>query len=178
MATSRSKRWNGKLDTLAADYLQQVLAQMAAYGDQVQFALTTPGAKPNYQVQNNANKKMAFDGNHHLMQAQEAEFEGSNATALLTLEQIQAAGAGISRSAIVKQAKPPKPSKPSKSAARTTTATAKAADLVDAAKYAYFKANRSSLPAGINAHTDEISVLMRNGLAAEAAFADIIQRYF
>ncbi len=145
---------------------------MVAYGDRVQFALTTPGAKPNYQVQNSANKKMTFDGNHHLMQAQDAEFEGSNATPLLTLEQIQAAGAGISRSAIVKQAKPSKP------AARATTATAKAADLVDAAKYAYFKANRASLPAGINAHTDEISVMMRNGLSAEAAFAEIVQRHF
>ena len=178
MATSRSKRWNGKLDTLAADYLQQVLAQMAAYGDRVQFALTTPGAKPNYQVQNSANKKMAFDGNHHLMQAQVAEFEGSNATGLLTLEEIQAAGAGVNRAALAKQAKPAKPAKSSKSTVRAPTASAKAADLVDAAKYAYFKANRATLPAGINAHTDEISVLMRNGLSAETAFAEIIQRYF
>ncbi len=175
MATSRSKRWNGKLETLAKDYLQQILAQMAAYGDRVQFALTTPGAKPNYQVQNSANKKMAFDGNHHLMQAQAAEFEGGNATPLLTLEQIQAAGSGLNRSAIIKQAKP---AKPSKTTARAPTATAKAAGLVDAAKYAYFKANRATLPAGINAHTDEISVLMRNGLPAEAAFAEIIQRHF
>lgn len=175
MATSRSKRWNGKLDTLTADYLQQILAQMAAYGDRVQFALTTPGAKPHYQVQNSANKKMAFDGNHHVMQAQDAEFEGSNATPLLTLEQIQAAGSGLSRVALARQAKP---SKPAKSSVRAPTATAKAADLVDAAKYAYFKANRATLPAGINVHTDEISMLMRNGLSAETAFAEIVQRYF
>lgn len=172
MATSKSKRWNGKLDTLAADYLEQVSVQMRAYGDRVQFALTTPGAKPNYQVQNSSNKKMAFDGNHHLMQAQDAEFEGSNATPLLTLEQIQSAGVGVNLSAMAKQARPPKP------AARTTATAPKAADLVDAAKYAYFKANRATLPAGVGAHTDEISVLMRNGLAAEAAFAEIIKRYF
>ena len=172
MVTSRSKRWNGKLESLAPDFLQQVVTQMLAYGDRVQFALTTPGAKPNYQVQNSANKKMAFDGNHHLMQVEPSEFDGSNATPLLSLEQIQAIGTGVSRAAITKQARPAKP------AGRSPTATAKAADLVDAAKYDYFKNNRSTLPAGVSAHTNEISVLMRNGLSAEAAFADIIKRYF
>ena len=172
MVTSRSKRWNGKLESLAPDYLQQVVAQMLAYGDRIQFALTSPGPKPNYQVQNSANKKMAFDGNHHVMQVGSAEFDGSNATPLLTLEQIQAVGTGVSRTAITKQARP------AKSGGRSPTATAKAADLVDAAKYDYFKTHRSTLPAGIGAHTDEISVLMRSGLSAEAAFADIIKRYF
>ena len=176
MATSRSKRWNGKIETLAADYLQQVITQMDAYGDSVQFALTTPGAKPNYLVQNSANKKMTFDGNHHLMQSQESEFEGSNATPLMSLEQIRAAAAGLSRAAIAKQAKPPK--KPTKSSARAPTATAKAADLVDAAKYAYYKDHRQTLPAGIGTYTNEISVLMRDGLPAEAAFAEIVKRYF
>ena len=172
LVTSRSKRWNGKLETLAVDYLQHVVVQMAAYGDRVQFALTTPGAKPNYQVQNSANKKMAFDSNHHLMHAQPSEFEGSNATALLTLEQIQTAGKGVTRAAMTKQARP------AKAAGRAPTAAAKVADLVDAAKYDYFKNNRATLPAGIGAHTDEISVLMRNGLPADAAFAEIIKRYF
>ena len=144
----------------------------------MQFALSSPGANPNYQVQNSAHKKMAFDSQHHLLQPQTAEFEGSNATPLLSLEQIRAAEAGLGRAAVAKQAKPAKPAKSSKSAKRTVPAAPKEADLVDAAKYAYYKANRQTLPAGIGSYTSEISVLMRNGLSAEAAFTQIIQRYF
>ena len=175
MATSRSKRWNGKLDALSAAFLKQVIEQMEAYGDRVQFALSTPGGNPNYQVQNSAHKKMAFDSHHHLLQPQADEFEGGNATPLLSLDQIRAAEAGLGRAAVAKQAKPAKPAKTSKRAAPTAP---KEADLIDAAKYAYYKAHRQTLPAGIGSYTSEISVLMRNGLPAEAAFAEIIKRYF
>ena len=175
MATSRTKRWNGKLETLSAEFLQQVITQMDAYGDRVQFALSTPGANPNYQVQNSAHKKMAFDSGHHLLQPQATEFDGSNATPLLSLEQIRAAEVGLGRAAVAKQAKPPKPAKSSK---RSAPAAPKAADLVDAAKYAFYKEHRQTLPASIGSYTSEISVLMRDGLSAEAAFAEIIKRYF
>jgi len=50
--TTRNKRWNGRLETLKADYLSGVIGQMDAYGDRVQFALNGPGQKPLYQVIN------------------------------------------------------------------------------------------------------------------------------
>jgi hypothetical protein len=170
LTTTRSKRWNGKLETLAADFIAGVLAQMETYGGRVQFALSTPGARPNYQVLNDADKKMAFDANHHLLQPQAAEFEGSNATAILTLEDIRAIGTA--------KPKAKSAAKSGKRAVRTTTASAKAADLVDAAKYAYFRANRQTLPPAIGGHSDEISTLMRNGLSAEDAFSEVLKRHF
>ena len=169
MTTTRSKRWNGKLETLAAVYLNKVIAQMDAYGDRVQFALTTPGPRPNYQVINNADKKMAFDSSHHLLQAQAAEFSDANATEILTLDQIKAVGAGKSGSA--KRAAP-------RAGARISAATVKATDLVDAAKYDYFKTNRQALPAAIGSHSDEITTMMRNGISAEEAFAEVVKRHF
>lgn len=168
MTTTRSKRWNGKLETLAADFIGVVLTQMETYGNRVQFALGTPGPRPNYQVLNEADKRMAFDANHHLLQPQPTEFEGSNATAILTLDTIRAIGT----------AKPRAAAKSTKRAVRTTTASAKAADLLDAAKYAYFRANRHMLPPAIGGYSDEISTLMRNGLSAEDAFSDVLKRYF
>ncbi len=168
MTTTRSKRWNGKLETLAADFIGGVLIQMETYGSRVQFALSTPGPRPNYQVFNEADKKMAFDANHHLLQPQSTEFEGGNATAILTLEDIREIGS----------AKPKAAAKSTKRAVRTTTASAKAADLVDAAKYAYFRANRHMLPPAINGYSDEISILMRNGLSAEDAFSEVLKRHF
>ena len=50
--TTRSKRWNGKIETLASDYLADVITQMETYGDRVQFAINGPGQRPNYQVTN------------------------------------------------------------------------------------------------------------------------------
>ena len=140
---------------------------MDTYGSRVQFALSTPGARPNYQVLNDADKKMAFDSNHHLLHPQPSEFEGSNATSILTIDQIKAIGTAKPKTKIA-----------AKRATRTTTATAKAADLVDAAKYEYFRANRQALPAAIGGHSDEISGLMRNGMSAEDAFAEIVKRHF
>lgn len=167
MTTTRSKRWNGKLETLAADFVSGVIAQMETYGERVQFALSTPGARPNYLVHNDADKSMAFDGNHHLHQPQPSEFEGSNATPILTLEQIKTSASPKTKSKA-----------PVKRTARTSTATAKAADLVDAAKYEYFRTNRATLPAAIGGHSDEISKLMRDGLSAEDAFAEVVKRHF
>ena len=167
MTTTRSKRWNGKLETLPADFVSSVIAQMETYGERVQFALSTPGGRPNYLVQNAADKKMAFDSNHHLHQPQPSEFEGSNATPVLTLDQIKAIGLPKTK---IKT--------PAKRTTRTTTATARAADLVDAAKYEYFRANRATLPAAIGGYSDEISKLMRDGLSAEDAFSEVVKRHF
>ena len=146
---------------------------MATYGERVQFALTTPGTRPNYQVFNDADKKKAFDSNHHLLHPQPSEFEGSNASAILTLDQVKAITPG--------KAKPKakaKASAKSPTAKRTTTASVKAADLVDAAKYEYFRANRHTLPTAIGGHSDEIGILMRDGLSAEDAFSEVLKRHF
>ncbi|GAA4015198.1 hypothetical protein [Actimicrobium antarcticum] len=166
MTTTRSKRWNGKIDTLTTDFLNDVMAQMAAYGDRVQFALSTPGARPNYQVLNSSDKKMAFDSNHHLLHPKDDEFEGSNATVVYSLEKIQAASANVGKTSNVKRT------------VRNTAATIKATDLVDAAKYAYFKENRQKLPAAIGEYSDEITTLMRDGLSAADAFDEVVKRHF
>ena len=171
MTTARSKRWNGKPESLSTDFLTNVLTQMGTYGDRVQFALSTPGAHPHYQVVNSAEKKIAFDGNHHLLHPQASEFDGANATAWLSIEQIRAlqAGEGVAKKSRTSA---------TKRAPRTSTVAAKAADLVDAAKYEYFRTNRQSLPASIGTHSDEISALMRNGLSAQDAFGEVIKRHF
>ncbi|MEC5217555.1 hypothetical protein RCH09_002513 [Actimicrobium sp. GrIS 1.19] len=166
MTTTRSKRWNGKIETLTPEFLNQVMIQMETYGDRVQFALSTPGAKPNYQVINSDDKRMAFDSNHHLLHPKADEFEGVNATGILSTDKIKAAIAGGGKAAPVKRS------------TRNTAATIKATDLVDAAKYAYFKTNRSMLPAAIGEHSDEITTLMRNGMSAEDAFGEVVKRHF
>ena len=54
----------------------------------------------------------------------------------------------------------------------------KATDMVDAAKYAFYKDNRQSLPAAIGDYSDEITTLMRNGMSAEDAFGEVVKRHF
>ena len=174
MTTSRGKRWNGSVDTLTPTFLNGVIEQMAKYGDRVQFTLTTPGAKPNYQLINSTDKKIAFDGNHHLHHPHEGEFEGVNVSVVLSLEQIRAAASGVVKTSVKGAAKTAAGKRP----ARTTTASVRAAELVDAARYAYFKENRASLPATIGEHTVEITELIRNGMSAEAAFAEVVKRHF
>jgi hypothetical protein len=166
LTTTRSKRWNGKLDTLSTEFLNDVMAQMAAYGDRVQFALTTPGQRPNYQVWNSSDKKMAFDSNHHLLHPKDDEFEGVNATVIYSLDKIKEAKANVGKTSNVKRS------------VRNTAATIKATDMVDAAKYAYYKDNRQSLPAAIGDYSDEITTLMRNGMSAEDAFGEAVKRHF
>lgn len=168
MNKTSKKRWNGKIETLAPDYLTDVTGQMQTYGERVQFALSGSGPRPNYQVINTAGKKIAFDSNNHLLTPKADEFVGSNATGVFTLAQIQAVIAGGGRTSTGTRV----------GSTRSSAATVKAKDLVDAAKYEYFKNNRQTLPAGIEKYSDEIAGLMKNGLAAEDAFAEVIKRHF
>ncbi|MFC5475048.1 hypothetical protein [Paraherbaspirillum soli] len=173
MNTTRNKRWNGKIETLKPDYLNDVMGKMVAYGDRVQFGLTGPGQRPNYQVINTAGKKMAFDSNSHLLQPKEDEFVGSNATGIFTLDQVKLAIAGGGKTSTTTRT-----SRVGSGSTRSSTATIKAKDLVDTAKYEYFKNNRQTLPASIGEYSDEITDLMKKGMSAEDAFGDVIKRYF
>ncbi|RBA24139.1 hypothetical protein [Herminiimonas fonticola] len=162
------------MDTLTVEYLNGVVAQMTSYGERVQFSLTS-GQTPNYQVINTFDKKMAFNGNHHLMHPQEDEFTGSNATTVLTLEQVKAwiAGVGVKKTVSARTARVS-----SHSRTGSSPAAAKVGDLIDVQKYEYFKNNVQKLPEGIRAYSQEVSNLMKNGMSAEAAFGEIVQQYF
>lgn len=174
LTTTRSKRWNGNIESLKADYLTGVITQMDTYGDRVQFALVTSGNGPRYQLTNSAGKKMAFDGNHHLHHPEEAEFAPGNSTGVFTLEQIKLAKVGGLKPArtlstgTVKRA----------STTRAPSAATRAKDLVDSEKYEYFKANRSTLPDTIGEHSTEITAMMRAGMSAEQAFGEVLKKYF
>ncbi|MDO9419636.1 MAG: hypothetical protein Q7T66_03125 [Herminiimonas sp.] len=158
------------MDTLADEYLNGVVAQMMSYGERVQFSLIS-GEKPNYQVINTFDKKMAFNGNHHLTQPQEDEFAGSNATPVFTLEQIKTREAAV---AIKKTAS----TRTARVSTRSSPAAAKVGDLIDVQKYEYFKNNVQKLPEGIRAYSQEVSNLMKNGMSAEAAFSQVVQQHF
>lgn len=161
------------MDTLEADYLKGVVGQMKAYGERVQFSLSSPGQRPNYQVVNTFEKKMAFDGNHHLLRAEEHEFAVGNATVVLTLAQIEQTIAGIG---MVKTSSPTV--RKTRVASSGGTAAVKAGDLIDIQKYEYFKNNMQTLPEGIRAYSQQVTALMKQGMSAEAAFGEIVQKYF
>ena len=172
--TKRSKRWNGKIDTLKADYFNDVIAQMVTYGDRVQFGLSGTGQRPNYQVINAAGKKMAFDSNNHLLHPADGEFVGSNATAVYTLDQVKAAMAGGgSKSSVGTRV-----GRAMGAGSRVSSTAVKAKELIDNEKYVYFKDNRQTLPPTIGEHSEEISDLMKKGMSAEEAFADVVTRRF
>lgn len=148
---------------------------MTTYGDRVQFGLNGTGSRPHYQVINTAGKKMAFDSKNHLLHPEEGEFVGSNATGVYTLDQIKMAIAGGLKSSSGTGAVR---SSSSSSSGRGKTAAARALDQFAAERYEYFKNNRQSLPPSIVEYTDEITELMKKGMTAEAAFGDVIKRYF
>ena len=158
------------MDTLAVEYLNGVMSQMSSYGERVQFSLNS-GQKPNYQVINTFDKKMAFNGNHHLTHPEEDDFTGSNATPVLTLEQIKAAIAGVGIKKTVS-------TRTARVSTRSSPASAKVGDLIDVQKYEYFKNNVQKLPEGIRAYSQEVSNLMKGGMSAEAAFGEIVEQYF
>jgi hypothetical protein len=176
LTTTRTKRWNGHIETLKADYLKEVVAQMDAYGDRVQLALSGPGQRPNYQVINQAGKKMAFDGNHHLLSGAEEIFTPGNVSDVFTTEQVKTivaggavrtttgrvarAGTGVARGT------------------RNTAAVVKAKDLIDTEKYNYFKNNRETLPATIGEHAMQITDLMKDGKSAEEAFGEVLKLHY
>ena len=166
MSATRTKRWNGDIATLPADYARGVLEKMAAYGDRVQFSLTSGGAEPSYQVINDMGKAIAFDRQHHLLQGQEELFAGANATPVMSAEQLNTALSGYGASA--------------RSGSRTgrvvkgTSGPTKVA----AARYAYFKSNRATLPARIAEYSGEIDQLLKKGKPVEEAFAEVVKKYF
>ena len=170
LKTTRSKRWDGTINTLSADYLNDVAGQMASYGDRVQFGLTAGGQRPYYQVINSSDKKMAFDSNNHLLHPVADEFLGSNGSMVYTLDQIKAAIAGVGiRTAAATRAR---------SAGGTRAATVKAQDVIDSQKYEYFKHHRDLLPPSIGEYSAEITALMKQGKSAEEAFDEVIKQHF
>lgn len=173
MATTRGKRWNGKFDSLPATYLKGVIEKMQDYGDRVQFSLVSKGPQPSYQLLTEAGKQMAFDGNHHLLSAQEGEFAGANASPIVSMDQLKAIIAGTGSA--------PKTGARATKAAGTgggRTSAAKLEEQFAAQRYEYFKNNRQSLPAGISDYTDEITGLMKTGKSAEEAFGEVLSKYF
>lgn len=175
MSATRTKRWNGDIASLPADYAKGVLEKMAAYGDRVQFSLTSGGAEPSYQIINDMGKAIAFDRQHHLLQGQEELFAGANATPVMSAEQLSTALSGYGASArggsrtgrAVKSASGP-----------TKTAAARLDEQVAAARYAYFKTNRATLPARIAEYSGEIDQLLKKGKPVEEAFAEVVKKYF
>ncbi len=175
MSATRNKRWNGDITTLPADYTKAVLEKMAAYGERVQFSLVSGSGEPSYQVINNMGKAIAFDRSHHLLQAQEELFAGSNATPVMTLEQINAALSGYGASSragsragrVVKASGGP-----------TKTAAARLEEQVAATRYAYFKTHREALPARIAEYSGEIDQLLKKGKPVEEAFNEVVRKYF
>ncbi len=170
MKTTRTKRWNGKIDTLPADYLRDVMTQMATYGDRVQFGLSGTGQGPNYQVINTAGKKMAFDSKNHLLHPVADEFASGNVTGVFTLDQVKTAMAGGGGTSSTGTR--------SRVGSSSRTAAVKVKDIVDTEKYEYFKNNRQALPPTIGEHSEEITTLMKKGMSAEEAFAEVVKLHY
>ncbi|MFS2117493.1 hypothetical protein ACCC93_24940, partial [Herbaspirillum frisingense] len=89
MSSSKTKRWHGNVEAIKAEFLNGVITQMTSYGDRVHFSMFGSVQKPHYEVINSFDKKMAFDGNHHLHRAEETEFGPGNVTPIFTLDQIK-----------------------------------------------------------------------------------------
>lgn len=181
--STRNKRWDGNLDTLAVDHMDNVIEKMTSYGDRVQFDLPGKGQRPNYQVIGKSDRKMGFDGKSLLMKLNENGEISDNLSSVFTLEQLKAAKLHVG----VKQAKPRArrtttsdgaTSSRSAVSSRSTAPVVQVVDTTDAEKYQYFKENRDHLPEGIQKHSAAISDLMRTGMSAEDAFSAIIQQHY
>lgn len=172
MTTRRAKRWDGNLPSLSVDYLKEVAAKIQTYGLSVQLELPGHGKMPIYQVINKSGRKMGFDGKHLLHSLNENGNISENLSAEFSLEQVQKA----------MMAPPPKTTRARTSSSTSSrapkTASALAAEQIEVAKYNYFRANREQLPAGIQKHADDISVLMQKGMSAAQAFDAIIEQHY
>jgi len=180
--TKRSKRWNGSLDSLGADFLKDVIEKMEAYGANVQFEFPGNAQRPNYQVINKAGKKMAFDKKNLLMSLNTDGNVSDTLSGIFTLEAVRMAMTGGGAKTVAR-ARVSRPSTASVSSGGTRSRSAQApaaepVDTVEHRKYAYFKENRDNLPDGIQKHSATISDLMHNGLSAEDAFSEIIKQHF
>lgn len=176
MSTTRTKRWNGTLESLSGDYLKAVAERMESYGDRVQFELPGHGKHPIYQVIGRSDRKMGFDGKHLLLRLNESGNVAETLSPIFTLEAVRAAIAGrrATRSAGVRAAS----GNGSAPVRRRAAAPAAVVDTVEQDKYAYYRANRDSLPEDISQHASEISALMRAGRSAEEAFQDVVSRHY
>lgn len=173
LSTTRTKRWNGTLESLSADYLKEVMERMESYGDQVQFELPGHSKRPIYQVIGRGERKMGFDGKHFLLHLNESGNVAETLSPIYPLEAVRAAISGKRTSRVA-----------SASRAATTAPRRRAAaappvvDTVEEDKYAYYRAHRADLPEGISQYAGEISQLMRAGKSAEEAFKHIVAQYY
>jgi hypothetical protein len=181
LSTKRSKRWNGELDSLAPEFLKEVLGKMEAYGDRVQFEQPNRAPRPNYQVISPSNRKMGFDDKHLLLRLNEDGNVGDHLSPEYSLDAIRAAmnggGKKPARSRTTTVARRPTASGGVTRSAPVSAAAA-AADELEREKYAYFKANREFLPDGITRYSQQISELMQTGMTAENAFDAVIKQHF
>lgn len=176
MNTKRNKRWNGDVANLSADYLKNVIEKMQAYGDSAQFSINGTILGPNYLVINAAGKKIAFDSNNLLIQANDDEFSGKDAGTIYSLEQVNALLVRIN-SPVVKST-PARRRVAGTASPRGGSALAKAKEQIAIQKYEYYKTNRATLPSDIREHSEEITRMMESGMTAEAAFSEAIKLCF
>lgn len=146
---------------------------MISYGDRVQFSRRS-GPLPNYQVINSADKKMAFDCDHHLLRADEDDFSAAHATAVFSMDQVNAMINGVRM--VEGKAKTVRIVRPGNAGTRTTVRQAE--DQFAAARYEYFRSHRATLPPTIVDHSDEITTLMKQGKPVEEAFGAVLQKYY
>lgn len=178
MSTKRSKRWNGELDSLAPDFLKEVIEKMNAYGDRIQFAAPGKPRTPCYQVINARDMKMGFDERHLLLRLNAGGNVADEVGPVFTLEAIRAALAGGTRKTATRASTSRSSTSAPRRSAASSAPVAAPVDTIEQDKYAYFKDNRDYLPDGIVKHSQEISQLMRNGMSAEQAFEAIIKAHF
>jgi len=174
LSTSRTKRWNGTLESLSGDYLKEVAQRMESYGDRVQFELPGHGKHPIYQVIGRGDRKMGFDGKHLLLRLNEAGNVAETLSTVFAIEAVRDAIAGkrASRGATARA------TNGGGATRRRAAAPVAVIDTVEQDKYAYYRAHRDTLPEGISQHAGEISTLMRAGKSAEEAFQDVISRHY
>ncbi|MGO3891037.1 MAG: hypothetical protein ACTJHW_08685 [Paenalcaligenes sp.] len=173
MATRRTARWNGELESLSPEFLKDVIERMNSYGDRVQIEFPGHAKRPNYQVINSRGFKMAFDSKNLLMQLNENGDVSDNLSDVFSLEQVK--HALVAPAAPVRRASSPRSSS---GTTRARVATRAEPDPVEVEKYNYFRVHREFLPDGIQQYSAEISSLMRTGLSAEDAFNQIVDEHF
>jgi hypothetical protein len=162
-------RFNGKVETLSRDYLGEVMNQMLRYGERVRFAVGA-SMPPNYQVIGQGGRNMAFDGRHILMTPKPGDFTGDRVTQEYTLQQVETLASGGKLA-------PARQLTHLSSTPRAGTQASRTLDVLNAEKYAYYKENRATLPADIGKYSDQVTALMKDGLPAAEAFAQVAEKH-